>query len=627
VSLAAHAPGPGAPDACPEYPERVESLLGVLRYQHEHMPDRVVCHRLARRRSGMVSEPLTVAALVARSVRAAAALHARGVREGDRVIVSLSDPHDFLVAFFGALIAGAAAVPLPTVAESGAPRSFAARVRAVSRDCSPALAVVEGAERFAQVVGALQSPLALIEPGALEAAADAVRFELHDRPPSLPAFIQYTSGSTGTPRGVVVTHGNIVANCKAIRDATGYSRADRMVSWLPLHHDMGLVGGLLTSIYCAAETCLMPPMAFLARPVTWLEAISRYGASLTVGPTFAYSLCARKIPAKQLDGIDLSRLRLAYIGAEPIDPATVAAFVERYTPYGLSPAAIYPVYGLAEATLAVAFPQPGSAVRTDTVDRSRLAVEGVAVRVPADHADATTFVSVGRPLPGHRVDIVCRDSGTPLPERRVGELVVEGGSVTPRYFAEGPGTPRTRLHTGDLAYVADGQLYVVDRIKDLVIIGGQNYAPSDIENAAAGISGLRRGRIVAFSAPGNAGTEELHIVAEASPESWRQPVALRNDVQRKIRHDIGLSVATITIVAPGSLERTSSGKMRRRACAEAHHRGALAVVQTRRDVLAYHLRRQRVLLLYQAGRAAGRALGWLGALGAAGGRRSAGGVG
>ena len=604
-------PGPrdAAATACPEYADGVESLLGVLRHQRDTMPERVVCHRIVPQRKALVAQPLTVAELVARAGSAAGALQAAGVGDGDRVIVSLSDPHDFLVAFFGSLMAGATAVPLPTAGEAGAPRSFAARVRAVGGDCAPAAAVVEDARRFVRVIGEVPSRMRLLEPSLLENGRPV---GLRDCPASVPAFIQYTSGSTGAPKGVVVTHGNVLANCRAIRDATGYTRADRMVSWLPLHHDMGLVGGLLTSIYCAAETWLMPPIAFLARPVTWLEAITGFAASLTVAPTFAYGLCARKIPATQLEGIDLSSLRLAYIGAEPIDHGTVTAFVERYRSYGLSPAAMYPVYGLAEATLAVAFPEPGRPLRHDTVDRKRLALDRIAMPARAGDADGVTFVSVGCALPRHRVEIVCPGTGAPLGERRVGELVVEGASVAPRYFGEDTAMPRTRLHTGDLGYLADGHVYVVDRIKDLVIIAGQNYAPSDIERVAAEVPGLRRGRIVAFSAPGDGGTEELHVVAEASPDSWRPPQELVDDVRRCIRRDVGLPVATVTVVPPGTLERTSSGKIKRRACVEAHRRGTLMPVRTRTDVLAYRLTRQRNVLRERAGRLASLVVGWIG---------------
>jgi acyl-CoA synthetase (AMP-forming)/AMP-acid ligase II len=575
--------------ACPEYPAHVESLLGVLREQLESMPERIVCYGIARKRTGFVSEPLRLQELVERACRAAAVLRATGVRENDRVILSLSDPHEFVIAFFGSLIAGATAVPLPTVMESGAPRSFAARVRAVCSDCAPSVAVVENAERFRQVVGALS--LTTCTPRDLGGVPSGERLELQDRMACEPAFIQYTSGSTGAPKGVVVTHGNVVANCKAIRDATGYTRADRMVAWLPLHHDMGLVGGLLTSIYCAAETCLMPPLAFLGRPVTWLEAIAHCAARLTVAPTFAYSLCARKIPDKQLEGVDLSSLRLAYVGAEPIDPATLNAFIERFTPYGLSPTAMYPVYGLAEATLAVSFPAPGTTLRYDTVDRRRLATDAMAVPATSAAPDHATFVSVGHALPRHRVTIVDRETGEPLAERRVGELIVEGESVTPRYFSDPTDVVCRILHTGDLAYEADGHLYVVDRIKDLVIIGGQNYAPSDIESAVAEVAGLRRGRIVAFSAPQSEGAEALHVVAEASPLRWRPPKAVEGEVRKTVRQAIGLSVASITIVAPGSLERTSSGKIKRRACADAHRSGSLEVIRTRSELFRHRLRR------------------------------------
>jgi acyl-CoA synthetase (AMP-forming)/AMP-acid ligase II len=474
-------------------------------------------------------------------------------------------------------------VPLPTPGEAGAPRSFAARVRGVCSGCRPRLAVVERAAEFVHALPDPRPELAVVTPAELAAPGEPL--PLHPAARMMPAFIQYTSGSTGAPKGVVVTHGNLLANCRAIRDATGYTRDDRMVSWLPLHHDMGLVGGLLTSLYCAAETWLMPPITFLARPVTWLEALGRFHATLTVAPTFAYSLCARKIPPKQLAGIDLSSLRLAYIGAEPIDVATVDAFVERFAAYGLPPTALYPVYGLAEATLAVAFPAPGSPVRRDTVDRRRLVSAGVAVPAASGAAHAVSFVSVGRSLPQHRVTVVDVDTGDALGERRVGELVVEGASVTPRYFEDADAPARGALRTGDLGYRADGELYVVDRIKDLVIVAGQNYAPSDIEAAVGDVDGVRRGRVVAFAAP-SAGTDALHVVAEIGADNHRPVAELRDAVGRHVREVIGLSPASVTLVAPGSLERTSSGKIQRRACAAAHAEGRLAVVDAPADLVS-----------------------------------------
>jgi len=401
-AAAVHRASDAGGTTCPEYPADVATLVDVLAYQQVRMPVRPVCHGISRRRGGLEADALEVDQLVTLSLRAAARLRAAGVRDGDRVIVSLSDPLDFLVAFFGTLVAGAVAVPLPTAGELGAPRSFAARLRSVCADCGPTAAVVERIDAFERAMGSMPAATTLLEPPALVESGAAEAGAVSRGDGSTPAFIQYTSGSTGTPKGVVVTHGNVLANCRAIRDATGYRRSDRMVSWLPLHHDMGLIGGLLTSLYCAAETWLMPPMAFLTRPVSWLEAMSRFGATLTVAPTFAYGLAARKIPPRQLAGIDLSSLRLAYVGAEPVDRGTLEAFVHRFRSHGLSAAAMYPVYGLAEATLAVAFPEPGVPLRYDTVDRHRLATEGIA----APSADGVTFVSVGHALPRHRIEIV-----------------------------------------------------------------------------------------------------------------------------------------------------------------------------------------------------------------------------
>jgi len=324
-------------------------------------------------------------------------------------------------------------------------------------------------------------------------------------------------------------------------------------------------------------------MEFLARPVTWLQAIGAFGATLTVAPTFAYALCARKLPDRQLSGVDLSCLRLAYIGAEPIAPAVVENFVARFAAYGLSPAALYPVYGLAEATLAVSFPPPGRAIHYDVVDRQAIAGDGIARSVEASHSQAMRLVSVGRPLPRHEVEIVSTATGRTAGEREVGELLVRGPSVTPRYFGEGTGVSRDVLKTGDLAYIAAGEIYIVDRIKDLVILSGRNHAPSDIEAVVAEVDGVRRGRIVAFGTDDGHGGQ-LHVVAEARPGSWRSPDEIRIEVSRRLRAQIGISAATVTVVRPGSLERTSSGKIKRRACAQAFEAGTLQVVQTRSDL-------------------------------------------
>lgn len=590
--------GAAAEARCPDYSETIVSLLDLLRHQMERWPDRVVLNSIRQGRTGLEARPLSVAELVGRANQAAAVLRDCGVGSGDRVILSLSDPQDFTIAFFGALTAGAAAVPLPTVVEAGAPASFASRVRSVCADCDPKVAIVEGAKRYTDTVGDTGRTHRTLEPSQL---SDAAPIEASSRSDGgSTAFIQYTSGSTGTPKGVVVTHANILANCRAIRDATEYRRDDRMVTWIPLHHDMGLIGGLLTSIYCAAPTWMMPPMTFLARPATWLQAMTEYRATLTVAPTFAYSLCARKLPDKQMAGVDLKSLRLAYIGAEPVDRATLEAFEGRLAPYGLRSGVMYPVYGLAEATLAAAFPRPGAPLRYDSVDRAALAARSVAV--PTDATDqnrgVATFVSVGHELPRHHVEIVVPGTSEVLGERQVGELTLVGESVTPRYYRDS-GPDRTRLHTGDLAYRADGHVYIVDRIKDLVIVAGQSHAPSDIENAVAELDDVRRGRIVAFSSLGDAGTECLHIVAEMSPRLRRFPTDLEARVRRQVQQNTGLVPTTVTLVAPGSLERTSSGKIKRKACASSYTAGTLEVVRGEADLMRIRIQRDVQSLSYR----------------------------
>ncbi len=293
------------------------------------------------------------------------------------------------------------------------------------------------------------------------------------------AFIQYTSGSTAAPKGVIVTHGNLVANMRASAEVAGLGPADRSVSWLPLYHDMGLIGGMLLGVYLGAGTFVMRSRSFLGRPDSWLRAISRFKATFACAPNFAYNMLARRLSERALAGLDLSSWRLAFNGAEPIDRVTVNEFARRLAPAGLPLESMYPVYGMAECTLAISLPTPGAPVRLDFVDRALLSSTGRASQTSPDSPSAACFTGVGRALPAHRVRIVEPGSRTELPERHLGEIVVSGPSVTPGYFRnDGRCAPsREELQTGDLGYVADGELYVVDRIKDILILGGRKCRP------------------------------------------------------------------------------------------------------------------------------------------------------
>jgi acyl-CoA synthetase (AMP-forming)/AMP-acid ligase II len=291
-------------------------------------------------------------------------------------------------------------------------------------------------------------------------------------------------------------------------------------------------------------------------------------ATLTVAPNFAYSLLARKVPTDHLAGVDLSSLRAAVNGAEPVDPATAEAFAERFGPLGFRRESYLPVYGLAEATLSVTVPPPGRLWRVDIVDRDALASGRKAM--PA--SEGAGYVSVGSALDGHGIQVVDPDTGHPLPERCLGEIVVRGPSVSPGYFGEPPRVDPDLVHTGDLGYVADGELFVVDRLKDLVIIAGRSYAPSDIERAAETVEGVRLGRSVAFGVPlRDAGTDGIVLVAEARGDMDR----VRDEVERAIGTSVGVSPAQVLLVAPRTLMRTSSGKIMRRDARERYLAGML----------------------------------------------------
>lgn len=560
----------------------LESFAETLRTD----PTRAACYRVTVAGRRLEGRPVTFRELADRAWRAWRGLEARGLRPGDRFLLCLTNPDDLLASLLASMVAGFVPVPLPPLAELGTPAVFMDRLRSVASDCQPKLVVADLRSRQRLEEERLEG-LTLVDPEDLESrpGLDLPRGGTFPaRPHGEIAFLQYTSGSTGTPRGVVVTHANLAANCHAIGLGSGVQPEDRVVSWLPLHHDMGLVGGLLFPLYWRIPTYVMTPVTFVMSPSTWLRAIHQFRATYSVAPNFAYRLCLKRIPERELAELDLSCWRRAFNGAEPIDPETVRGFAERFAPCGFQASALYPVYGLAEATLAASMPLPDAEPTLDTVDRLRLAETGRAVPVEPGAAEAVSFVAVGQPSPGQRIRIVDPETREPLPERRVGEITVSGPSITPGYFGVA-NAPREVLATGDLGYIANSQLYVIDRLKDLIIVGGQNFAPSDLERQAA-VAGVREGRVVAFSTPADTGTERLHLVAELDLRAWRTQESIREEMATRIRERFGLAVEDVSLVRPGTLPRTSSGKVRRRDCRDLYLSGAFAAGVDLRSRLA-----------------------------------------
>jgi fatty-acyl-CoA synthase len=391
-------------------------------------------------------------------------------------------------------------------------------------------------------------------------------------------ILQFTSGSTSDPKGVMLPDRVLRANLDAIATAAELDVDDDVVvSWLPLYHDMGLVGILTLTMTTGTALVLGAPQDFTARPARWMEWLSTYGGTATAGPNFSYVLATRAL--KRAEGLDLSRLRIALNGAEPIDPDQVEAFVEAARPHGLRPGAIFPAFGMAEVAIAGTFPAPLAGMRTDCVDRRVLETERYAAPVEPGSAGGRRLPLLGRAVPGLEIRIVDPDTGAPLQDREVGELEISGTSVTPGYYKRPDANAELFrdgwLRTGDLAYTLDGELVMCGRIKDVIIVGGRNVFPEDVERAVGDLDGVRAGNVIAFGIEGDRGRESLVVVAESKAEDM---ALVRKRVAERVREVVGVPAKDIVLVAPGTLPKTSSGKLQRSLCKRRYDDGQLALV-------------------------------------------------
>ena len=527
---------------------------------------------------GRPPETITWRELRGRAAARAARLAEAGVKRGDRVIVMVPTGPGFFDAFFGALLISATPVPVapPHSVRADKLAVLFAAVMRIADDCSAAAIV--GSDKsltlLAEYLRARDRRIALVSadetapPAAPPPGAD-------DVDPAALALLQYTSGSTSDPKGVALTHAAVIANAHVISSALAQPTTTS-VSWLPLYHDMGLIGSALTTLYARRPEVLMPAQAFVKDPARWLQLVSDIRATTIVAPNFAYALCTRSIADDDLAGVDLTSLEVALNGAEPIDPATIDAFEDRFAPYGVRPGTIRPVYGLAECALAVTFGDPGAAT-IDEVDADRLERDGTA-RPSVEAARRRTFVSVGRPLPGTTIRIVDEDDRD-VPERAIGEIAVRGPSVMSGYHGRaGESAAALRggwLHTGDLGYVANGQLFITGRSKDLLIRSGRNYYAQDIERAIMQVPGLIAGGVAAFGV-GDLANMRIVVVAE----SRRRDPQSQDDIQRRVREacqlHFDMGPDDIQLVAPGVIPRTTSGKVRRQQTRRAYEDGELA---------------------------------------------------
>jgi fatty-acyl-CoA synthase len=540
-------------------------------------------------------------ALERASARYGGAFQALGLKKGDRVALILPAAEDFVLCFFGAMRAGIVPVPIYPPLGLGQLQGYLDNTRhIVAKAGARALVTTSQIKRMLGTVQA-SSP-ALEQVVAVEAIRESLELL---KPVKLTgddvAFLQFTSGSTSRPKGVMLTHANLMANVKCItHDGLHMTGDDVGVSWLPLYHDMGLIGFVLAPILYRTPIVFLPPLLFLKRPVSWLQAMTRHKGSISFGPNFAYALCVKRIKERELEKIDLSSWRVAGCGAEPIRPETLESFASSFAKVGFDKNALLPSYGMAESSLAISFTELGEGMKTLSVDGETLWGENLAKEVAADDPRAVRLVSCGKRFEDHDIQVFADtdvESTAPLPEDHVGELRIKGPSVMTGYWED---DERSReafaggwLRTGDLGLLHEGHVFICGRSKEVIIVNGRNYYPQDIEWEASHVEGVRKGNVIAFGARDNTERDRERVVLalevqDASKvvdpkELVRQNQTLVSAVRKAVLDGMNLSLDDVVPLAPGVLPKTSSGKLQRAKTRELYESGALLERKSARD--------------------------------------------
>jgi fatty-acyl-CoA synthase len=548
------------------------------------------------------------AAIERMSARFGGALQALGLRKGDRVALILPNNDDFVLCFLGAIRAGIIPAPIYPPMALGQLQAYLDNTRHIVAKSGARVLITTA--KIKRLLGTVQSACpALEQVVAIEGIREsteplkAEKIGLEDV-----AFLQFTSGSTSRPKGVTLTHANLAANIKCImQDGLQSGPDDVGISWLPLYHDMGLIGFVLAPLYHLVPIVYLPALLFLKRPVTWFQAITRHKGSIAYAPNFAYALCIKRIKPAELEGIDLSTWRVAGCGAEPIRPETLEGFADAFAKVGFRKEALLPSYGMAESSLAVTFTELGEGIKTLGVNGPVLWEKGKAELLAEDDENAVRLVSCGPEFPEHTVRVFDPEdatSETPLPEGTVGELRVAGPSVMRGYWED---AERTRdsfagrfLKTGDLGFIQGGHVFVCGRSKELVIVNGRNYYPQDMEWEASKVAGVRRGNVVAFGARDPSGVErdrERVVLAfeVQEPERIGQTSTLVAEVRRAVQEGMGLTLDDVVALPPGALPKTSSGKLQRAKTRELYETGELMGRSGTREVRTVDIAKQAAI--------------------------------
>jgi 1-acyl-sn-glycerol-3-phosphate acyltransferase len=558
-------------------PHRADTLVDVLDWHVQTHADRP---HIKFYNDDEQEEIITYGNLKEGADRVALGLQRLGVKTGETVSLMLPTGRDYFFSFFGILISGAIPVPIYPPVRLNQLEDHLLRHRSILANCCAVMLItVSEAKAVALLLRSQVETLQMVAtPSELVAKHGQVMY------PSLIsediALLQYTSGSTDKPKGVTLTHTNLLANIRAMGERLEVDARDVFVSWLPLYHDMGLIGAWLGSLYYSAFLVVMSPLAFLAKPERWLWALHRNRATLTAAPNFAYELCLKRIRDEDIKELQLNSLRAVFNGAEAVVPSTLTRFYERFAPFGLQREALMPVYGLAECSVGLSFPPVGRGPRVDKIDREYFTKTARAIPAENDE-NALCFVSCGEPLDDHEIRIIDA-AGRELPERQQGLLQFRGPSVTSGYYRNPEKNKELFdadwVNSGDFAYITGGEVYITGRQKDIIIHAGRNIYPHEIEDAINEIDGVRKGCVAVFgSISDKAGTERLIVLAETRKT---EPVILeqiRTEINSVVMVLTGGPPDDVVLAPPHCVLKTSSGKIRRAACREMYVQGSVTV--------------------------------------------------
>jgi fatty-acyl-CoA synthase len=565
-------------DTSPLDLSKIKTLTDILLLYGETTPDRP--HIYFQNENGQ-EEIITYGQLLKSALRVACGLRERGLKEGETVAIMQPTHPGFFYTFFGTLLAGGVPVPIYPPFRMHMLEAYAKTEARILHSAGVRILVTfDQAEKLSLLLQAFVPSLKhvttvqeLMEPKELSTLFQAKSDSF--------AFIQYTSGSTADPKGVLLTHYNLISNIQAYGKAVEVKPTDVAVSWLPLYHDMGLIGMWLGSLYHGIPLVLMTPFSFLNHPERWLWAVHYHRGTLSGAPNFAYELCIRKIDPGVLEGLDLSSWRVAVNGAEKVYPRTLEQFTQKFAPYGFKRSTLMPVYGLAESAVALTMPPLGREFRLDYVDRKQFEEDRRAI--PATGDNTLTFVACGYPLDKHEIRIV-DDENKLLEDRTVGNLQFRGPSSMQGYY-NNPRATQAIYHdgwlaTGDLAYQADGELFITGRRKDLIIKAGRNLYPAEIEELVGAVPGIRQGCVAAFGVTEDErATEQLVVVAETREKNKAMREQIISNIKEAIAATLDIAPDVVILTAPRTVPKTSSGKLQRAACKKMYLAGRLRKLQ------------------------------------------------